>query len=252
MKPFIDLTGKTILVTGASSGIGRAVAILISELGAKGILIARREDQLRESVDRMAGVAAWYSADLQDVDGIDGLMSRIITEHGPLDGFVHSAGISTTVALRALTMNMMEKSMRLNFYSFLEIARCITRKNCFNPPMSIVAISSLGAVQGRAGGTIYCASKAALDASVRCLARELAPKMIRVNSVAPALIKTAMYNDLRDRLKQSEQVQNVVDRQYMGVGEPEDVANIVCYLLSSAAKYVTGASIPLDGGRLTT
>lgn len=248
----LDLSGRTILITGASSGIGRTTAILLSQLGGKCVLVARREDELRKTAEQMANEVAIYPFDLEQTDAIPALIDEIVEANGPLDGFVHSAGISITTALRAMQPSMIEKSMRVNFYSFLEVVKQISKPSRFREGMSVVGISSMASLQGNTGKTLYCASKAALDAAVRCLAKELAPKRIRVNSVAPALIRTDIYEQLMARAADSEQVQAVLARQYLGIGEPEDVAHMVAYLLSPVSKFVTGATLPLDGGRLSS
>ncbi|MBM9538567.1 SDR family NAD(P)-dependent oxidoreductase [Desulfobulbus alkaliphilus] len=248
----MTLAGKQVLITGASSGIGRAIAVLAGQLGAKVILVARREAELQQTAAQTPAPSVCYSYDLQDIEQIPRLLAEIIATHGPLDGFVHSAGISTTIGLRALRISMVEKSMRVNFYAFLEIMRAITKKGCFNEGLSVVGISSIAALQGNTGKTIYCATKAAMDAAIRCLAKELAPKVIRVNSVAPALIETDIYKSIMGRVEESAKVQEIISRQYLGIGEPLDVANMVVFLLSPAAKFITGATIPLDGGRLSS
>lgn len=252
MKNPLDLTGKTILVSGASSGIGRATAILLSQLGARCILVARREEELLVTAESMSTEAKCYPFDLEKVEIIGELLKEIIADGGALDGFVHSAGISTTVALRALPLKTIEKSMRINFYSFLEIVKHISKPGNFNKGLSIVAISSIAALQGNSGKTLYCATKAALDASIRCLAKELSNKKIRVNGVAPALIRTAIVENLESHASDLQQLNGIIARQYMGLGEPVDVANMVAYLLSTASKFITGTIVPLDGGRLSS
>lgn len=252
MKNPFDLTARKILITGASSGIGRATAVLLSQLGAQCILVARREDELKKTADLMSTAGVYYSFDLEQIEGIGDFIRVVVQDIGKIDGFVHSAGIPSTVALRAITLPMAEKIMRINFYAFIELAKQISRPSNFEKGLSIVGISSVSASQGNSGKTLYCASKAALDAAVRCMAKELYPKQIRVNTVAPALIRTQIYDQLVGRLADSEQLQSVVMRQYVGIGEPIDVANMVAYLLSPLAKFITGATISLDGGRLSS
>jgi len=252
MPNFIDFSNKTILITGASSGIGRTTALLLDQLGAKCILVARREKELNQTADDMKNAARVYPFDLEKVESIAQWISQIIEENGPLDGYVHCAGIAITSALRGIQLSMLDKSMRINFYSFLEIIKQISRPGQFNENMSIVGISSIAAQQGNSGKTIYSATKAAMDAAVRCLAKELTRKKIRVNSVAPALIHTEIYDNLMERAADSEQVQAVLSRQYLGLGEPVDVANMAVFLLSPASKFTTGATLPVDGGRLSS
>lgn len=248
----IDLSDKRIVITGASSGIGRAVAILVSQLGGHGVLIARRGDELRKTSELMEGNHARYIFDLQCIDQIGDLVSRFVDEQGPVDGFVHCAGIQTTVALRAITPALVEKNMKIHLYAFLELAKHLTLPNSFRPGMSLVGISSVAASQGNTGKTLYSASKAALESAIRCLARELASKKIRANSVAPAIIRTRFYDRLLEQAETSEHVRAAFARQYLGIGEPFDVASMVAFLLSDASRFVTGATLPVDGGRLAS
>lgn len=253
MVNLMDLTDKRIIVTGASSGIGRATSILLSKLGATLIMIARSEEKLKETLANLDGKDhKYYCYDLKDLEGIESLIKMIVSENGAVDGFVHSAGIGNTRPFKMMKPEFLREVMEINFNSFVEIARCITKKNYFNENTSIVGISSIASVQGNQSKTAYCASKAAMDAAIRCMAKELAPKKIRVNSVMPGLIKTDIYEAFLDRSVDSQDAKNVMARQYLGLGEPIDVANMIAYLLSDAAKFITGTSIPIDGGRLSS
>ena len=249
----IDLTGKRLLITGASSGIGKQTAILASQLGAKVVLVARREPELKDVLRQLHGDDHVYRCfDLQEIDEIDGFIQATVESFGPLDGLVHAAGVGGSRPLKMLTPSRLDQVMRLNFYSFVELIRSVTKRNRFNAGMSIVGISSVASVQGNQGKLAYCASKAALDAAVRCLAKELHRKKIRVNSVLPGLIETEMYDQFLNVGKDSSDAELVIARQYAGVGKPEDVANMIMYLLSDVAKFVTGTGIHLDGGRLSS
>lgn len=249
----MNLTDKRILVTGASSGIGRETSILLSKLGAHVIMIARRLPQLEETFTNLEGTDhKYYSYDLSDTNGIDEYIQKVISENGKLDGFVHSAGVGSSRPLKMLKPDYVDEVMRINFYSFIEIVRCITKKGNFNEGMSIVGVSSIASLQGNQSKTVYCASKAAMDAAVRCMAKELSSKKIRVNTVMPGLIKTPIFDTFLDQGLDSEDAKNVMARQYLGVGETIDVANTIAFLLSNASKFVTGTSIAVDGGRLSS
>ena len=249
----MNLTDKRILVTGASSGIGRETSILLSKLGAHVIMIARRLPQLEETFTNLEGTDhKYYSYDLSDTNGIDEYIQKVISENGKLDGFVHSAGVGSSRPLKMLKPDYVDEVMRINFYSFIEIVRCITKKGNFNEGMSIVGVSSVASLQGNQSKTVYCASKAAMDAAVRCMAKELSSKKIRVNTVMPSLIKTPIFDTFLDQGLDSEDAKNVMARQYLGVGETIDVANTIAFLLSNASKFVTGTSIAVDGGRLSS
>ena len=253
MYNVIDLTGKQILITGASSGMGRETAILCSKLGAKVALVARNEGKLKEVMTKIDGDGhAYYSFDLSRVDEIEGFIKAVIAERGAMDGFVHSAGVGSTRPLKLLKPAALREVMEINYFSFVEIIRCLMKKNAYNEGMSIVGISSISSKQGNQTKTAYCASKAAMDATVRCLAKELADKKVRVNAVNPALIRTEIYQQFLNNSGESEDAKTIMQRQYLGIGEPIDVANMIVYLLSSAAKFITGSCVDIDGGRLSS
>lgn len=248
----VDLKGKTILITGASSGIGREAAILVSQLGGDCALVARRKDDLNKTSSLMTGPSKIYPFDLQKVNGISELVGKIRSEMGPFDGFLHCAGVNKLMALRAITKPLFETVMNVNFYAFLELTKFLTAPNAYRPGMSIVAVSSVSAHHGRSGYTLYSGSKAALEGSVRCLAHELAAKKVRVNSVIPSIIQTPLVRDTISMAAVSDSIKAQLERQYLGIGEPRDVAALMAFLLSDASRFITGASLPVDGGRLSS
>ena len=253
MKHMIDLSEKTILITGASSGIGACTARLCSELGAKTILIARREEKLKEIIYDIEGADhKYYQYDLSQLNGIEELIKKIVNENGSIDGFVHSAGVPGTRPLKMLKPDNLRQIMDINFMSFVELVRCITKKGCYNPGMSIVGISSISSTLGNQTKTAYCASKAAMDAAVRCMAKELSPHGIRANTVCPGMINTDIYEKFKANAGDSYDAEVRMYRQYLGLGEPEDVANVVVFLLSEDARMITGSSIGIDGGMLSS
>lgn len=253
MYQMVDLTGKQILITGASSGMGAETARLCAKLGAKVVLVARNEEKLGTVLHELEGEGhRYYSFDLSNVEGIENFIKTMNAETGPLDGFVHSAGVTSTRPLKTLKPSALLAVMNINYFSFVEIIRCITKRNCFCKGLSIIGLSSISAKVGNQSKTAYAGSKGALDASVRCLAKELAGKGIRVNTVNPALIKTDIYQQFLDNSGDSEDARDILRRQYLGLGEPIDVANMIAYLLSDAARFITGSSIDIDGGRLSS
>ena len=246
-----DFKEKRILVTGASSGIGAAVCSLLRDAGAEVIMVARDPEKLSAAAERLQ-VGSYFPMDLSDVPGVADQISAIIKNCGPLDGFVHSAGIGTVRPIKMCTYEFMKGMMDVNFFSFIEIVRCISKKKCFNEGMSIVGISSVAAVEGNQSKTGYCASKAAMNSAVRCLAKELAPKKIRVNTVMPGITRTAIFDQIMDNGGESDDLKGILQRQYLGICEPENVAASVAFLLSDEAKYITGSSIAVDSGRLSS
>ena len=246
----MDLTGKTYLVTGASSGIGRQVCITLSQLGAKVILMARNENRLKETIELMdsPNIHKIVIFDLNRLDEIEETIKLTAAKIGKFDGFCHCAGLGTTKPLSATTPSFMEEMMKVNLYSFIEITRCITKKKFGNADMSIVAISSAASVRGDKAKTAYCASKGAIDSAVQALAAELGTaKRIRVNSVNPGWVNTEIFKTYIEVVGE-EKIKEIEEKQFMGVSEPSDIANVIAFLLSGTSCAITGQSILVDGG----
>lgn len=244
----MNLSGKTILITGASSGIGKATAILISKLGARVVMVARNEDKLKQVMDLMKGQGhTYYTCDLKEIDGIELFIKKIIDENGKLSGFVHCAGISVMRPLSMTNFEFLHDIMLINFYSFIEVSRCISKKGFFDEGMSIVGMSSIASTCGDKSQVGYSSSKAALDASIRVMAKELAVKEIRINSIQAGLIKTEMFNGFLKNLGIDEN-DSRFDNYYLGLGVPNDVANSIAFLLSDSSRIITGTSIVVDSG----
>lgn len=246
----MDLTGKTILVTGASAGLGKETAITLSKLGAKVIAVARNAEALKETVSLMDGNDnAYYVFDLKKIDEIETLVKTIVSEHGKLDGLVHCAGIATMRPLKMTTYEFLHDMMLVNFYSFVELTRVYSNKKNNNGG-SIVVMSSIASQSGDKSKTAYCASKAAIDGAVKVLSKELASKNIRVNSIVAGFIKTDMYERYIEQAGEDLANDLVLNRQFLGFGKPVDIANAIAYLLSDASEFVTGTGMVVDGGYL--
>lgn len=247
MLNLIDLHNKHVLVTGASSGIGKEVSIQLSRLGANVSMVARSYDKLNDVITQLEGSGHhFYPFDLCQIDGISGLMLEVVKNGGALDGFVHCAGITVNRPLRMFRYEEEHRVMLTNFYSFLEISKNITKKNYFNAGLSIVAISSISSTLCRASQITYSASKAALNAAVKCMALELSSKKVRVNAILPAMIKTQMYEEHKSRYNRDDDF--FKKGGAIGAGEPTDVANLIAFLLSDASKFITRDEIELTGG----
>lgn len=250
MRYLIDLSGKNILVIGASSGIGKQVAITLSQVGARLVLVARRADKLRETCQELEGEGhSYYAADMNETENIEILIKKIIEEQGKLDGMVYAAGVGTSLPLLQFKPEKARKIFDTNFFGFLEAVRQVSRKGKFNEGMRIVGISSIASIVGDKAHTVYSASKAAMDGAVRCMAKELADKGICINTVAPAMVKTDMYAHYLEKYgNDSESNTDLMKRQYLGLAKTEDIANAIAFLLSSAARFITGITLPVDGG----
>ena len=246
MLPF-SLEGKRILITGASSGIGRACAICASRLGARVVLTARRLNALEETAAACQGdVPVVLDGDITSPVFVSGLVEKA----GKMDGLVHAAGIAPMCPVGMMTREHVEAVMATNYYSFLELMRCYSKRKYRNDRFSVVAVSSVSSRVGWSGGAGYCGSKGALSASVRALAMELSGKGVRVNAVCPSHVRTPMFEAGACTLNDENALRELLKKHPLGLGEPEDVAWPICFLLSEASRFITGTELPVDGGYL--
>jgi NAD(P)-dependent dehydrogenase (short-subunit alcohol dehydrogenase family) len=251
MKDLLDFREKHILISGAAEGIGRETAVLLSTLGARLTLIDRNMDELAGTSSQLEGIGHHLCLfDLKELDGIKQMISDTVKQQGPVDGVVHCVGIRSRRPLIMITPEVLNEVMSVNFGSFMEIVRSVSAAKHFNKGLSIVGISSVSSLKGGISVTAYAASKAAMDSAVRCLAKELAPRGIRLNTIAPAQIDTPEYRNMVKNASIGEE--KILERQYLGLGKPRDVANAVIFLLSNMSRFITGTIIPVDGGYLSS
>ena len=245
----LNFDGQTILVTGASSGIGRETAILLSQLGAKVVLVARDLERLHATLAGMSGDDHLVVAvDLTDIADMGGWLKTITSESGPLSGLVHCAGVHRLIPIRGITQQSIDDLMKINFVTALALAQAARQRGTYVArQMSIVFVSSVMALVGQPGATVYSGTKGALVAASRSLALELVQQGIRVNCVVPGQVKTPMTRSQKQMLTAA-QFQQIEDMHPMGIGEPLDVAYACTYLLSNMARWVTGTALVVDGG----
>ncbi|MBC5841484.1 SDR family oxidoreductase [Flavobacterium sp. F-380] len=239
------LLNKTILITGASSGIGKATAIACSKMGAKIIITGRNAQRLQETFDELEnGAHAIIVADLLSKSDLELLINSI----DKLDGIVHSAGIARHMLFNFLKEEQFDEMMEINFKIPTILTQQLLKQKKINNKSSIVFLTSIsGIIFSYIGGSIYSASKGALNGLIKGLALEYASKNIRFNGVMPAMVETHLIDesDITDE-------QLKMDRQKYPLkryGRPEEVAYAVIYLLSDASAWTTGTNILLDGGR---
>jgi NAD(P)-dependent dehydrogenase (short-subunit alcohol dehydrogenase family) len=244
----MELTGKHILIAGASSGIGYATAVLASQLGAKLSLLARRENKLNEILPQLEGVGhRAYIFDLAQLDRIEEMINAIVSENGTLDGFVYCAGISPVRPIKITKSDFMKSVFEINLFPYVELIKSIVkRKNC-NDNASIIGISSVAAFKPNKTQTAYAASKAAINGVTKVIAKEVADRRIRVNAVAFGMIYTKLYEDFLAAGGD----ESLLSDQYLGIGDQRDAANVLCFLLSEASKFITGTCLVADGGFLS-
>lgn len=241
-NPF-TLEGKTILVTGSSSGIGRGIAIACSKMGASVIVNGRNEERLNETLLQMSGENNLKAvADLSDTANI----SSMVAELPKLDGIIHCAGIGQRVLCKQLQESDLDNMMDVNFKAPVMLQTELLKQKKINKAASIVFIASIAAESPTIGNAMYCASKGAIISYANCLSIELAPRLIRVNCISPAMVWTDLIfkgGITEEELKEDEKRYPL--KRY---GTPEDIANLSIYLLSDASSWMTGSNIKLTGG----
>ena len=251
----IDFNNKNILIVGASSGIGEKTAVVLAKQGANVILVARREEKL-QNICNAIGLekATYYVGDVSDLNSIEGLIKKIVSERGKLDGLAYIAGISDgDVPLKFLTYERQLGTFQTNYFAFVECVRQVTKRGNYNEGLRIAAVSSVASLRGEKAHVAYSASKSAMDSAIRCIAKELGPKGICINSVAPSMVNTDMYQHfLEIQGENSDANIRAINRQYLGLAETSDVAYSLAFLLSEEARFITGITLPVDGGFSTT
>jgi NAD(P)-dependent dehydrogenase (short-subunit alcohol dehydrogenase family) len=242
-NPF-SLSNKTILITGASSGIGQATAIECSKMGAKLIITARNEARLHETFSRLEGDG--HSKIIADLT-IQEDMDRLITAIPQLDGLVNNAGIGKLVPIQFMNEEGLNTILKTNTFAPVFLTQQLYKKKLFNKNASIVFTSSIAGVFCiTPGNTMYGMSKSALSAFMEFAALEMAQKGIRCNSVNPGRVETPLIND--GTLTEEEREKDIAKYPLKRYGKPQEIAFGIIYLLSDASSYVTGTSIVIDGG----
>ena len=251
MYTLVDLSGRTILVAGASRGIGQDSAVMFSRLGAKLVLVARSEEGLKQTISMLEGEGhSYFAYDLADLAHIQQLAKNIVESAGALDGIFYSAGITHDRPFAMMKPQDLQKVLTVNLCSFVEVVRCFSKKKYFNPGMRIAVMSSIASLAGMKAHLAYSAAEAAINGAVRCMAYELSDKQIYVNAINAGMIDTDMYRRYLDDSGGTEGASNqmLLRRQYLGIGKTEDIASAAAFLLSPAAQFITGTCVPVDGG----
>lgn len=238
-----SLEGKTVLVTGASSGIGRATAIECSKLGAKVVITARNEERLKETLAALEGEGhQMICYDLTETGKLDEFVAQLPA----LQGLVSNAGTNKMSPVTFIKEEDLREVFQVNTFSPIMLLRLLLKKKKLEKGSSVVFTSSLSGIGiVGTGNGVYASSKGALSMFVKVAALELAAKKIRVNAVCPGMIQTQMIQEGAV----SEQLEEGLKEYPLGrYGEPNDVAHAIIYLLSGASSWVTGTNMVIDGG----
>lgn len=247
MSTASELAGRRVVVTGASSGIGRATAVELARNGVRVVLTGRNRERLDETLNGLAGDGhRAVAAEIRDADATADLVKEVARE-GELDGVFHAAGISMTRPVRLMKQQHLDDVFGPSVFGAFGLLRAAAQKNVMRDGGSIILMSSVSAAKGHTGMTAYSAAKAAVDGLVRSAAMELAPRRIRVNSILAGAVYTEMYAREVDRMG-TDWIDAVGARHPLGFGAPADVARAVVYLLSDDARWITGTAMTVDGG----
>jgi NAD(P)-dependent dehydrogenase (short-subunit alcohol dehydrogenase family) len=244
-SPF-DLTNKRILITGASSGIGKKIAVNLVNQGAFVYVVGRNSEKLQALKENLGDSNCQViSVDLTNKDAV----MEIVNEVDSIDGLVHSAGLIEMSPYKFINEESISKTFSINFEAPLKLTTSLLKKKKINKSGSIVFISSInGSCIGSKGWTLYSSSKGAISGLVKSLSIDLAKNKIRVNEIAPGMITTEGINSVKKYISR-ESIDEDIKKYPLGCyGEPEDVANGCVYLLSAASKWVTGTKLVIDGG----
>ena len=239
-NPF-SLENKVILVTGASSGIGRGIAIDTSKMGAKVYITARNENRLNETFSQMSGKSnVIIPAEL--TNEIDELVEKLPA----LDGIVLCAGIIKTMPVKKITDSAIDEIFNVNILSEIQLLSRLLRKKKLNKGASVVIISSVSTFNVKVGNSLYSATKGAANSFAKAMALEVSKQKMRVNCIQPGFVPSSILN--HSGIEQDNFLRWYAERHPLGFGEPSDIANACIYLLSDAAKWVTGSIFTIDGG----
>ena len=249
IEPFIDFQEKQVLVTGASSGIGRAIAVELGRRNAKPILLGRNREALVQT-SALIGRDRCHilPLDLAISDAILPAVRSAVAQRGRIYGLCHAAGIVETRPMSAIKLESLRSMMEINLTAGIELARVVCRRDIMTDEGgAVLFISSVYGRVGMAGQISYSASKGAVTAAARAMAIELARRDIRVNSLSPGLVRTHMTEAAFGKLS-STQVKELEEAHPLGQGRPEDVAHAAVFLLAPQSRWITGVDMVVDGG----
>ena len=242
-----DFSGENYVVTGASSGIGRQVAVELAQSGAMVLSIGRNSERLEALRSEQPRRIFTASLDVCDDSALENAVSEFVEAHGKLSGGVHAAGVNAVTPLRTYDRETARKIMNVSFWAGIHLLQLVTRAKYGNPGTSTVLFSSGYSISPAKGMFAYSAAKSAVNTAVKCAAKEICSKHHRVNSIIPGWVITNMTG----QFEQSSDIDSVLSKHLLGPGKPENVSKMVLFLLSSASSWITGSNIIVDGGSST-
>ena len=246
----MDFTDKVVIITGASSGIGAGAAIYLSTLGASLVLTGRNEVNLREVAKKCKGSPLLVVGDVNvEADRVN-IIKKTIEKFGKLNVLVNNAGMGEGGDITKATLEQYDRVMNTNVRSVFHLTQ-LAVPHLIKTQGNIVNISSVAGIRASAGFVTYCMSKAAIDQFTRCVALDLAPKNVRVNSVNPAVIITDFHKRLgMDDKTYAAYLEHAKSTHALGrVGTVQEIAHAIAFLASDHATFITGTNLPVDGGR---
>ena len=245
-KVTFDFTDEKYVVTGATSGMGRQVALELAAVGAKVLAIGRNADRLQEIKESFPDNIFPAQLDVCDSSALEEAIKGFVAEHGKLNGGVHAAGIYEITPIKNYDVDIAKNIMEISFWAGMKLLQLVTKAKYGMNGTSTVLFSSVSAFSHEKGMFAYSATKAAINSGILAAAKEICGKKHRVNSIVPGWVSTPMTTvagEVNDK-------DTVLDRHLLGVGDPEDITGMVLFLLSSRASWVTGSTVVVDGGYL--
>jgi len=241
-KIIFDFTGENYIVTGASSGMGKQIALELVQAGAKVLAIARRLPELEKLRELYPENIFFAAIDVCDKAAVQSQVDAFVAQNGKVNGFVHAAGIDGFTSIKTYDDAEAHKIMEISFWAGISIIQILHKRKYTLDNSSFVMFSSISALHGERGLFAYSAAKAAISAAVQAIAKEINGRGLRINAVCPGHVKTPMTEKNPN--------ESIISRQILGEGMPEDVSGVVLFLLSDRSRWITGTNVIVDGGYL--
>ena len=240
-----DFKDECYVVVGASSGIGKEIALSLANAGAIVLAIGRNEDRLQVLHEQDMDHIVTARVDVTNVEALEESIKNFTQSKGKIKGSVYSAGILEWTPVRSYDHKIAAQIMQIGFWSAMDFLKLIIKSKYSISPTSTVFLSSVAAMTNHKGEFVYSATKAALNSAVKTAAKEIAPKGHRINSICPGWIISPMTENF---LSNDDNLKSIEQHHLLGLGKPGDVANIALFLLSDAARWITGTNVVIDGG----